>query len=135
MATPTLLDVRVIPPREKHATIFRTFDALAPGIGDRDGGPDLMRATAETGEHPYCIRFVHWFAEQLGAERHRRVSRHHRGIARARQFESRAGLRRCQPAHQIIGALARARRFVDRHAQNLAGDTELGEQLTPARRP
>ena len=25
------LDVRVIPPREKHPTIFRTFDALASG--------------------------------------------------------------------------------------------------------
>ena len=25
------LDVRVLPPREKHPTIFRTFDALASG--------------------------------------------------------------------------------------------------------
>ena len=25
------LDVRVIPPRDKHPTIHRTFDALAPG--------------------------------------------------------------------------------------------------------
>jgi uncharacterized protein (DUF2249 family) len=27
------LDVRVIPPREKHPAIFRTFDGLAPGEG------------------------------------------------------------------------------------------------------
>ncbi|MBA3854788.1 MAG: hemerythrin [Gemmatimonas sp.] len=44
MATPTLLDVRTIPPREKHATIFRTFDALAPGeqftlVNDHDPVP------------------------------------------------------------------------------------------------
>ena len=25
------LDIRIVPPREKHPTIFRTFDALAPG--------------------------------------------------------------------------------------------------------
>ena len=29
-ATP-VLDVRVIPPREKHPAIFETFDALEPG--------------------------------------------------------------------------------------------------------
>lgn len=27
------LDVRIIPPREKHPTIFRTFDSLSPGEG------------------------------------------------------------------------------------------------------
>lgn len=27
------LDIRVVPPREKHPAIFRTFDALAPGEG------------------------------------------------------------------------------------------------------
>lgn len=27
------LDIRVVPPREKHPTIFRTFDSLAPGEG------------------------------------------------------------------------------------------------------
>lgn len=27
------LDIRLVPPREKHPTIFRTFDALAPGEG------------------------------------------------------------------------------------------------------
>ena len=38
------LDVRVVPPREKHPTIFKTFDALAPGeaftlINDHDPFP------------------------------------------------------------------------------------------------
>jgi uncharacterized protein (DUF2249 family) len=38
------LDIRVVPPREKHPTIFRTFDALAPGeaftlINDHDPFP------------------------------------------------------------------------------------------------
>ena len=38
------LDVRVIPPREKHPTIFATFDALAPGehfvlVNDHDPLP------------------------------------------------------------------------------------------------
>ncbi len=31
MATNRRLDIRVIPPPQKHPTIFRTFDALAPG--------------------------------------------------------------------------------------------------------
>ncbi len=30
-ASPLELDVRVIPPRDKHPTIFRTFDGLASG--------------------------------------------------------------------------------------------------------
>ena len=38
------LDVRVIPPREKHPTIFQTFLALAPGesfvlVNDHDPKP------------------------------------------------------------------------------------------------
>ena len=38
------LDVRIVPPREKHPAIFRTFDALAPGedftlINDHDPFP------------------------------------------------------------------------------------------------
>ena len=38
------LDIRVVPPREKHPTIFKTFDALAPGeaftlINDHDPFP------------------------------------------------------------------------------------------------
>lgn len=38
------LDIRIVPPREKHPTIFRTFDALSPGeaftlINDHDPSP------------------------------------------------------------------------------------------------
>jgi uncharacterized protein (DUF2249 family) len=38
------LDVRVIPPREKHPTIFHTFNALEPGasfvlVNDHDPKP------------------------------------------------------------------------------------------------
>lgn len=29
----TELDIRIVPPREKHPTIFRTFDSLAVGEG------------------------------------------------------------------------------------------------------
>lgn len=52
MATPTLLDVRNIPPREKHATIFRRFDALAPGesftlVNDHDPVPLRYQFEAE----------------------------------------------------------------------------------------
>ena len=41
---PIQLDVRVIPPREKHPAIFQTFDALEPGeafvlINDHDPVP------------------------------------------------------------------------------------------------
>jgi uncharacterized protein (DUF2249 family) len=41
---PIQLDVRLIPPREKHPTIFATFDALPPGesfvlVNDHDPLP------------------------------------------------------------------------------------------------
>jgi uncharacterized protein (DUF2249 family) len=44
MSTARTLDVRVIPPREKHPTIFQTFDALQPGesfvlVNDHDPKP------------------------------------------------------------------------------------------------
>jgi uncharacterized protein (DUF2249 family) len=44
MAAARTLDVRVIPPREKHPTIFQTFDALQPGesfvlVNDHDPKP------------------------------------------------------------------------------------------------
>ncbi len=44
MSTTRTLDVRVIPPREKHPTIFSTFSALAPGesfvlVNDHDPKP------------------------------------------------------------------------------------------------
>jgi uncharacterized protein (DUF2249 family) len=46
------LDVRVIPPREKHPTIFRTFDSLASGqamviINDHDPKPLKYQLEAE----------------------------------------------------------------------------------------
>jgi uncharacterized protein (DUF2249 family) len=46
------LDVRVIPPRDKHPAIFRTFDSLASGqamviINDHDPRPLRYQLTAE----------------------------------------------------------------------------------------
>lgn len=46
------LDVRVIPPRDKHPTIFRTFDELASGqalllINDHDPRPLRYQLAAE----------------------------------------------------------------------------------------
>jgi uncharacterized protein (DUF2249 family) len=46
------LDVRVIPPREKHPTIFRTFEALRPGeqfvlVNDHNPKPLLYEFRAE----------------------------------------------------------------------------------------
>ena len=48
----TKLDVRVIPPRDKHQTIFRTFDGLASGesmviINDHDPRPLRYQFAAE----------------------------------------------------------------------------------------
>ena len=51
------LDVRVIPPREKHPTIFQTFDALEPGksfvlVNDHDPFPLRYQFEAErTGQY------------------------------------------------------------------------------------
>ena len=49
---PVELDVRVIPPREKHPTIFSTFDALSSGqslllINDHDPRPLRYQLLAE----------------------------------------------------------------------------------------
>jgi uncharacterized protein (DUF2249 family) len=49
---PMQLDVRVIPPREKHPTIFHTFDSLAPGesfilVNDHDPFPLRYQFEAE----------------------------------------------------------------------------------------
>ena len=46
------LDVRVLPPRDKHPTIFRTFDALASGeamviVNDHDPKPLKYQFSAE----------------------------------------------------------------------------------------
>ncbi|HET8657060.1 MAG TPA: DUF2249 domain-containing protein [Longimicrobiaceae bacterium] len=53
---PIQLDVRVIPPREKHPTIFRTFDALEPGqsfvlVNDHDPFPLRYQFEAERTGH------------------------------------------------------------------------------------
>ena len=52
MTTPTLLDVRSIPPRERHPTIFRLFDALESGtsftlVNDHDPVPLRYQFEAE----------------------------------------------------------------------------------------
>lgn len=44
MSNPIELDIRIVPPREKHPTIFRTFDALKSGetftlVNDHDPFP------------------------------------------------------------------------------------------------
>jgi uncharacterized protein (DUF2249 family) len=49
---PVELDVRPIPPRDKHPTIFRTFDSLTPGqsmllINDHDPAPLRYQLMAE----------------------------------------------------------------------------------------
>lgn len=49
---PMQLDVRVIPPREKHPAIFQTFDALEPGqsfvlVNDHDPFPLRYQFEAE----------------------------------------------------------------------------------------
>lgn len=49
---PVELDVRIIQPREKHPTIFRTFDALQPGesmviTNDHDPRPLRYQFQAE----------------------------------------------------------------------------------------
>lgn len=51
-AEPLELDVRVIPPREKHPTIFRAFDSLASGqalllVNDHDPKPLRYQLMAE----------------------------------------------------------------------------------------
>ncbi len=52
MSEPRTLDVRVIPPREKHPTIFNTFNALKPGesfilLNDHDPRPLRYQFEAE----------------------------------------------------------------------------------------
>lgn len=60
-AQPVELDVRPIPPREKHPTIFSTFDALKSGdsmllVNDHDPRPlryQLMAERPDTFEWTY----------------------------------------------------------------------------------
>jgi uncharacterized protein (DUF2249 family) len=52
---PIELDVRVLPPRDKHPTIFRTFDTLAIGqslvlLNDHDPKPLRYQLAAERPE-------------------------------------------------------------------------------------
>jgi uncharacterized protein (DUF2249 family) len=52
MSSPIELDVRPIPPREKHPTIFNTFDSLSSGqsmllINDHDPRPLRYQLSAE----------------------------------------------------------------------------------------
>jgi uncharacterized protein (DUF2249 family) len=49
---PIELDVRVIPPRDKHPTIFKTFESLVPGqsmllLNDHDPKPLRYQLMAE----------------------------------------------------------------------------------------
>ncbi len=64
---PIELDVRTIPPRDKHPTIFRTFDSLAAGesmvlINDHDPKPLRYQLAAE---HPDQF---HWTYEAEGPD-------------------------------------------------------------------
>lgn len=52
MTNARTLDVRVIPPREKHPAIFQTFESLAPGesfvlVNDHDPMPLRYQFEAE----------------------------------------------------------------------------------------
>ena len=76
MTAPTVqLDVRVIAPREKHPTIFRTFDSLQPGqtmllVNDHDPRPLRYQLMAE---RPDAFE---WEYEAQGPEEWRvRISR------------------------------------------------------------
>ncbi len=76
MSLPTIeLDVRVIPPRDKHPTIFRTFDSLASGqslllINDHDPRPLRYQLVAERPDT------FDWNCEAQGPEEWRvRISR------------------------------------------------------------
>jgi uncharacterized protein (DUF2249 family) len=69
------LDVRVLPPRDKHPAIFRTFDALASGqsmllLNDHDPKPLRYQLAAERPES------FDWEYEAQGPEEWRvRISR------------------------------------------------------------
>ncbi len=69
------LDVRVLPPRDKHPAIFRTFDALTSGqsmllLNDHDPKPLRYQLAAERPES------FDWEYEAQGPEEWRvRISR------------------------------------------------------------
>lgn len=68
MPTKTVeLDVRVLPPRDKHPTIFRTFDELASGeamviVNDHDPKPLKYQFSAERADG------FHWTYEAEGPD-------------------------------------------------------------------
>lgn len=74
-AAPLELDVRVIPPRDKHPAIFRTFDSLASGqamVILNDHNPRRLRDQFAA-ERPYAFD---WTYEVEGPEVWRvRISR------------------------------------------------------------
>lgn len=60
-STPATLDVRVIPPRDKHPTIFRTLESLAAGqalilVNDHDPRPLWYQLSAE---HPNAFDWTY----------------------------------------------------------------------------
>ncbi len=64
---PFELDVRIIPPRDKHPTIFRTFDGLTSGqsmilVNDHDPRPLRYQLAAERPET------FEWTYEEQGPE-------------------------------------------------------------------
>lgn len=60
MATPHLIDVREITPRERHPLIFRTFDALEPGEG--------FVLVNDHDPKPLLYQFMHERPDQCGWE-------------------------------------------------------------------
>jgi uncharacterized protein (DUF2249 family) len=71
-----ILDVRLLPPRDKHPTIFETFDALAPGeafviVNDHDPVPLKYQFEAERPEAfswAYQAEGPHLWRVRIGKE-------------------------------------------------------------------
>lgn len=68
MTDPVVIDVREIPPRERHPLIFQTFDGLAPGaalllVNDHDPKPLYYQLQAERAGQ------VSWEPQEEGPER------------------------------------------------------------------
>ncbi len=68
MPSETIIDVREMPPRDRHPRIFATFDSLAPGqsfllVNDHDPKPLFYQFQAE---RPQQVR---WLPEEQGPER------------------------------------------------------------------
>lgn len=68
MTEPTVVDVRELPPRERHPMIFQAFEDLVPGatfllINDHDPKPLFYQFQAERGGE------VSWEPQEEGPER------------------------------------------------------------------